>query len=174
MSSNISTASSGCTLRFVAEDSTLSLAPYKPPGDSKTKTENQPTVLPSSDLVCVVDVDLLEISLRLSEKPSTAFPKLDLRASINGAHLRTCYDSASALAQLITYLATDGDLTKPNEPEVEKETLPQDLGIELLPVKPAVPSPPMVSESQQKRVNSLMEEAMQESVCVDKSKIHNL
>lgn len=169
MSSNISTASSGCTLRFVAEDSTMCLAPHKPtvPSNTRSKSDNKVTVLPASELVCVIDLDLFEISLRLSEKPSTAFPKLDLRASINGAHLRTCSDSAAALAQLLAYIANAGDLIVPeDEPIEEPEKTPQELGMELLPIKVPLQVTPTVSESQQKRVNSLMEEAMKESVFI--------
>lgn len=168
MSSNISTASSGCTLRFVAEDSTMCLAPQKLPTPSEIKANNNKiTVAPASELVCVIDLDLFEISLRLSEKPSTAFPKLDLRASINGAHLRTCSDSASALAQLLAYIATAGDLIAPDDNPIEEpEKMPQELGMELLPVKQPVQVIPTVSEFQQKRVNSLMEEAMKESVYI--------
>ena len=35
---------------------------------------------------------------------------MDLKVSNNVIHLRTCADSCSALARLLLYLATDGDL----------------------------------------------------------------
>ena len=38
------------------------------------------------------------------------YPKLDLRASNNIVHIRTCSDTCSALAELIKYIASDGDL----------------------------------------------------------------
>lgn len=121
ISSNIATASTGCTLRFIAEDCTLNLAPQKLPSphdvaNSKSKTiEHKITVLPASELVCIVDLGLLEISLRMSEQATASFPKFDLRASINDVHIRTCSDSAASLASLITYIATEGDIITNND-----------------------------------------------------------
>ena len=37
------------------------------------------------------------------------YPKLDLRASNNIVHVRTCSDTCSALSELIQYMADDGD-----------------------------------------------------------------
>ena len=37
-------------------------------------------------------------------------PKTDLRLSNNIVHIRTCADSCRALADLIQYFASDGDL----------------------------------------------------------------
>lgn len=116
VSSNIASQNTGCTLRFIAEDCTVSLAPQVLPEivDDKDKYkcrgENKISVLPASELVCVVEVGLFEISLRLSEKVTPSFPKFDLRAAINDVHIRTCADSGQALAKLIGYLAENGDL----------------------------------------------------------------
>lgn len=162
ISSNLATGSVGCTLRFVAEEATLSLAPHpiaiKKPDDNK--------VLPASELICVLEVGLFEISLRLSEKVTPLFPKLDLRAAIKDVHIRTCADSGGALLELIGYLAADGDLTeKDEEDEVSSELgMPMDEQEVLLVSTSQVSSVPEVTQSQQHHVNTLMAEAMEESV----------
>lgn len=120
ISSNLATASSGCTVRFIAEDGTLSIAPQTPIGEHKLKNENKITVLPSSDLVCVFEFALVEISLRESEKVTENSPKFDARGAMNGAHLRVCADSCFALGNLIAYMACEGDLPRTYEHE-EKE-----------------------------------------------------
>lgn len=165
MSSNVTTATSGCTLRFIIEDGTVSLAPQQIAEDLKKTTFAKNLVLSSTDLVCVVEVGLFEISLRLSEKATSSFPKFDLRSTINGAHIRTCADAADALSQLLAYVAADGDLVVADDLSETDEIVTQDTD-QLLPVKSIVPAVPEVSESQQKRVNSLMEEAMKESLCI--------
>lgn len=56
-----------------------------------------------------MNIGLLNISIRLDEN-NKQFPNIDLRSSIHEVHLKTCYDSADALAQLIAYIANDKDL----------------------------------------------------------------
>lgn len=171
LSSNISTVSAVCTLRFIAEDCTVSLAPYASMERTKQKkavpleNSSKITVLPSSDLVCVLELGLLEISLRFNDKATSAYPKFDLRALLNGVHFRTCVDSANAVARLLTYIAVYGDFD-----------LDDDYGIgyscgssvvdndELFTTKTNQLVLPEVSEVQQKRINSLMEDAIQESI----------
>lgn len=70
----------------------------------------------------MLDLGLLDISLRINEKVSELFPKFDLRASIQDMHIRSCSDSGRALAHLIAYLASDGDLSDSNEEEVIRVT----------------------------------------------------
>lgn len=43
----------------------------------------------------------------------TTVPRVDLRASNNKVHVRTCADSFKALCRLINYLASDGDFPDP-------------------------------------------------------------
>lgn len=187
ISSNIATECSGLTLRFIAEDATLSLAPQSVPAvgeDQKksAKDDNKVTVVPSNDLVCLVELGLFEISLRLNEKATSSFPKFDLRTAINDVHVRTCADSGRALAQLIGYLASEGDLVQQDDgvSDVGDDTssvggLPMgsELEADLLPVKPSQ-SAPEVTPKQQQRVNTLMAEAMEESMslqsCSDSSR----
>lgn len=166
ISSNIAAASAGCTLRFIAEDCTLSLAPQIPLGNTKNRSENKITALPSSELICIVDLGLFEISLRLNDKPTATFPKFDLRASINDVHLRTCSDSGSALAQFIAYLAAEGDLDdiKDDFSDDDQSLTMSEGEAELLAIKSGTPIAPAVTKSQQLRVNSLMAEAMEESL----------
>lgn len=72
--------------------------------------EGECDIVSNEFLVSVVDLGLLEISLRINEKNTSLFPKLDLRAFIQGVHIRTCSDSGQVLAQLIGYFAADSDL----------------------------------------------------------------
>lgn len=57
-----------------------------------------------------MDLDLFELALRTSTGQDPRYPKMDLRASNNVLHIRTCADSCIALQRLLTYLAVDGDL----------------------------------------------------------------
>uniref|UniRef100_A0A182Y760 Autophagy-related protein 2 n=1 Tax=Anopheles stephensi TaxID=30069 RepID=A0A182Y760_ANOST len=216
ISSNITTASSGLTLNFIAEDVTLSLAPQQISltatggKDSSVSSHHHHqamasnsskiTVLPSNELVCVLEVGLFEISLMLNERVTVKFPKFDLRTAINDVHVRTCADSARALAQLIGYLAAEGDLLLP---EGDSEAGACGAGIssaggsdsatggsgareskdgimqgglplggepegELLPVRPSSSaSGPVVTPKQQQHVNTLMADAMEESLYIE-------
>ncbi|XP_050067859.1 autophagy-related protein 2 homolog A [Anopheles maculipalpis] len=218
ISSNITTTSSGLTLNFIAEDVTLSLAPQqiaisgtgaKDSSNSSSSSSSghqamannssKITVLPSNELVCVLEVGLFEISLMLNERVTVKFPKFDLRTAINDVHVRTCADSARALAQLIGYLAAEGDLLLP---EGDSETSTSGAGIssaggsdaaiggvgalepkdglmqglpmggesegELLPVRPpSSASGPVVTPKQQQHVNTLMADAMEESLYIE-------
>ncbi|XP_065094861.1 autophagy-related protein 2 homolog A-like [Ochlerotatus camptorhynchus] len=184
ISSNITTESSGLTLRFIAEDATLCLAPQtvslpniggeKEPqrksNSASAREDNRVTVLPSNELVCLVELGLFEISLRLNEKATGSFPKFDLRTAINDVHVRTCADSGRALAQMIGYLAAEGDLLPQDDgasdvgdnESVCGLPMGNELEGDLVPVKPA--QAPEVTPKQQQRVNSLMAEAMEESL----------
>lgn len=163
LSSNITTASSGLTLRFIAEDCTMCLAPYKrsTTTDSKNRNNTVISVLPANELVNVLDLELFEISLRLNDKETSSFPKFDLRTTINGVYLRTCSDSAEVLAQFITYLANEGDLAGQSDESDETE-LPNNE--ELLSTKTATRPRQEITATQHERIKSLMEEAMQESI----------
>lgn len=165
ISTTLSSSSNGCTVRFVAEDGSLCIAPQTPIGEYKFKNENKITSLPSADLVCVFEFALLEISLRENEKATEFAPKYDARAAMNGANLRVCADSCLALGNLIAYLAAEGDLAHKKENEMDEEEqlmTSRDLDADLLAVN--AQSRPEVTEDQQQRVNQLMEEAMQECV----------
>lgn len=119
LSTTLSSTNNGCTVRFVAEDGTLSIAPQPQAGEFKFKNENKITSLPSSELVCVFEFALLEISLRESEKVTEFAPKYDARAAMNGTHLRVCADSCKALGNLIAYIAAEGDLAPAKEQDDE-------------------------------------------------------
>lgn len=176
ISSNITTASSGCTVRFIAEDSTLSLAPHTPivKAQKHKNNDNKITALPSADLVCIMDLGLFEISLRLNDKATTNFPKFDMRASINDFHIRTCSDSCRALAQFLTYVAAEGDFDIADDTEsMTSENTSMyggDNDTDLLTVRtPTSQSAPEVTPLQQERVNSLMADAMEESIRIERT-----
>lgn len=192
ISTTLSSTNHGCTVRFVAEDGTISIAPHTPPGEFKFKNENKISSLPSSELVCVFEFALFEISLRECDKGTEFAPKNDGRAAMNGAHLRVCSDSCMALGNLCAYMAGEGDLAPLREIDFENsdpvsilimrknvkikfefivkffaavEQLmdsSRELDVDLLAVN--TQNIPEVTEDQQQRVNQLMEEAMQDCV----------
>ncbi|XP_039485228.1 autophagy-related protein 2 homolog A [Drosophila santomea] len=140
LSSNIISSMSGCTLRLLAEDCVLQLGLVNESNDS---------------LIPVLNLGLLNISFRLNAEGSGQ-PRVDLRSSIHDMHLKTCYDSAAALAQLIAYLANDRDLCPPEEPILNEDT------------KPAEPKPNEeheVSEHTQNHVSKLMADAVIDVEC---------
>ncbi|KAH8417293.1 hypothetical protein KR222_008007 [Zaprionus bogoriensis] len=108
LSSNITYPMTGCTLKLRTEDCIISIGP----------TVNINYV----GLVPVLNIGLLNISIRRDEN-NKQFPSIDLRSSIHEVHLKTCYDSADALAQLIAYIANDKDLT-PIEKNTFDKTIP--------------------------------------------------
>ena len=111
VSSNIVAQTSSSVLRFVIEDAALHLSNRVSYG----------TVNLQRDYVCVLDIDLLELSLRLKnpqaasreakdkQNPNSAGTLFELQSSVNMVRLRTCADSCRLLLDLITYLADDGD-----------------------------------------------------------------
>ncbi|CAK9813594.1 Autophagy-related protein 2 homolog B [Anthophora quadrimaculata] len=156
VSSNITAHTSTSTLRFIAEDIALFIS--KKLGKS---------VDLKRDYVCVMDVGLFELSLRLNDKMYGGTPRVDLRASNNVLHVRTCSDSGRALIQLLTYFANDGDLV-PNTESLESITVPSSGDEESLLGDVCINT---LSESQVERVSNLMKEAMEETVKGTPSKV---
>ncbi|KAL0269663.1 UNVERIFIED_CONTAM: hypothetical protein PYX00_007315 [Menopon gallinae] len=159
ISSNMAAQTNSSTLRFIAEEAAFFIS---------DKAGNKMKYTPPDirrDYVCVGEIGLFELSLRLCEK-SQPHPKVDLRASGNVAHVWTCADSAKALAELLMYFASDGDFTM-NEPENEEfhrskssaKTEEEDLLIKTNDGE----HPHVLSKSQVSLVIDLMEEAMKES-----------
>lgn len=109
ISSNIAAQTKTSTLRFMAEDACLLLA-------EKSSSNAAGTDL-CRDYVCVIDLGLFELSLRLSDKANGSSPRVDLRASNNMLHIRTCPDSARALTDLLSYFSGDGDLSQQMDSE---------------------------------------------------------
>ncbi|XP_066590734.1 autophagy-related protein 2 homolog B isoform X2 [Prorops nasuta] len=149
ISSNIAAQTNTSTLRFIAEDIALFIS------DKLGKSVDL-----RHDYVSVMDLSLFELSLRLNDKMCGGAPRIDLRASNNILHLRTCSDSGLALTQLLTYFANDGDLL-PIIDGTRNITIPSSAGEEILLGDESINT---LSKSQAERVNSLMEEAMQETV----------
>lgn len=135
--------------------------------------------MPASELVCLIELGLFEISLRLNDQATARAPKLDLRATVGALHLRTCADSGEALCQLITYLSTNGDLCPADDcPGADEPSPLSNIGGPLAnqrgPVDPlistadnTVPVPVvnatvLLTPAQHQRVAALMEDAMQD------------
>lgn len=157
VSSNITAQTNTSTLRFIAEDVALFIS---------DKLREKSVDL-KRDYVCVMNFGLFELSLRLNERMYGGVPRVDLRASNNVLHVRTCSDSGRALMQLLTYIANDGDLQQPNS-TINSST-------ESIPAVPptstryeenllSVESINTLSRSQVERVYSLMEDALEETV----------
>uniref|UniRef100_A0A146KUZ5 Autophagy-related protein 2 n=1 Tax=Lygus hesperus TaxID=30085 RepID=A0A146KUZ5_LYGHE len=146
ISSNIAARTKTSTLRFIAEEGNLFIS------DVDCNHSSPPNL--QTDYVSVMQLGLFELSLRLSDQPN--LPKMDLKASNNILNIRTCSDSAAALAQLITYFASDGDLMK-NEPPTNSGSVRETsstIGKEDLHTD--------LTESTVVRVNDMMEDAMKE------------
>ncbi|SPP85413.1 autophagy-related protein 2 homolog A [Drosophila guanche] len=140
LSSNIISSMSGCTLRVIGEDCVLSLGS-------------------SDSLIPVLNVGLLNISFRLNEDDKQQ-PRVDLRSSIHDMHLKTCYDSAAALAQLIGYVASDKDLISPEESAHEDEHDQSKF------VEPKASEEDQLCDDQtQDHVNKLMADAVMDVEC---------
>ncbi|KAF6217295.1 hypothetical protein GE061_001649 [Apolygus lucorum] len=141
ISSNIAARTKTSTLRFIAEEGSLFIS------DVESHHSSPPNL--QADYVSVMQLGLFELSLRLSDQSN--LPKMDLKASNNILHIRTCSDSAAALAQLINYFASDGDLVKNLETvrKTSSEISEEDLNSDL-------------TESTVVRVNDMMEDAMKE------------
>jgi len=140
LSSNIISSMSGCTLRLLAEDCVLQLGLVNESNDS---------------LIPVLNLGLLNISFRLNAEGSGQ-PRVDLRSSIHDMHLKTCYDSAAALAQLIAYVANDRDLCPPEEPILNEE---------IKPAEPKANEEQEVSDHTQNHVSKLMADAVMDVQC---------
>jgi hypothetical protein len=128
-----------------------------------------------NDFVCVMDMDFFELALRLCTNRSSTAPRIDLTASSNVLHIRTCSDSFKALRELLTYYSCEGDLLDPNQTSMSKE---DDAGSALAtpysPLKEASSEPALIttdeiperdrrmSESQTEHVHDLVVEAMED------------
>lgn len=91
-------------------------------------------------------------------------PRVDLRASNNVLHVRTCSDSARLLAQLIVYLASYGDLGDLSASEPPPSNTPTTTATTTTATSTATAAADLLSESTVQRVNTLMEEAMIDDV----------
>lgn len=161
LSSNIISTMPGCNLRFVLEECVFSVAPHD---NSKILPSNKVTFIDAANMVPVLDFGLLEISLRISGETTEKHPKLDLRCSLQDVHLRTCYDSGSAFAQLIGYIANN--IAK--EEESAEKSLQSSLSSEsdLLLTESQSSVATEISNRHQERVNILMAEAVKDGVDV--------
>ncbi|KAI4468684.1 autophagy-related 2 isoform a [Holotrichia oblita] len=104
---HLSAQANTSTLRFIAEECDLFLSEKAP---SRNGIPSSAPVDLKRDYVNVIELGLFELSLRTNDKKTGINPHIDLRASNNILHIRTCADSGRALMQLITYFASDGDL----------------------------------------------------------------
>lgn len=158
ISSNIAAQTSTSVIRFMSEDAAFYLT-------TKLVSNNL-----RNDYVCVMDMDFFELCLRLCANRNSPAPKIDLTASSNVLHIRTCSDSFKSLLELLTYYNNDGDLLDPyQQPEKEAEKVPYS------PIKESSSEPALItteeihervrrmSVSQTEHVHDLVAEAMEDS-----------
>lgn len=164
MSSHLTTTANTTTLRFIAEDCNLFLSDKLPPRKGVPSTA---AIELKKDYVGIIDVGLIEISLKIND---ISFPNCDLRALVNKFMIHTCADSARALMELITYIATNGDL---NDQEQSNATVgnyvspKRQVEQELINVETQDIS--KLSHSQHQQVNEMLVDAMKESVRVPRA-----
>uniref|UniRef100_A0A1A9W3L6 Autophagy-related protein 2 n=1 Tax=Glossina brevipalpis TaxID=37001 RepID=A0A1A9W3L6_9MUSC len=160
ISSNIISSVMGCNLRFILEETVFSIAPYD---DASCKNPvHKITFIQCNDLVPVLDVGLMDISLRLNERASQNYPKLDLRCSICDFHLRTCYDSGSALAQLISHIVSDANNSLDENSDMQTPPISENIETTLI-SSGKINTTDELFEKQQERINKLMAQALQET-----------
>jgi len=156
VSSNIVAQTNASVLRFVVEDAALHISDRVSYG----------TVNLQRDYVCVIDIDLLELSLRLHSNAAQVgdlkCPEFDLQTTLNLIRLRTCADSCRLLLDLLTYLADDGDF---DEKGVALSEDSSESGTTVKNETESTQAGTMTSANQEMEahVNDLMAEAMRES-----------
>uniref|UniRef100_T1I444 Autophagy-related protein 2 n=5 Tax=Rhodnius TaxID=13248 RepID=T1I444_RHOPR len=163
ISSNITRAKTS-TLRFIAEEASLFIS------DKIRKGCSEDSFCPNlrTDYVSVVQLGLLELSLRLTDLPN--MPKVDLKASNNLVEIRTCADSATALAQLLKYYVSDGDLgvkvtNNENKDDDDSGTRKKDKSQSSTSPQTGCVDPAegtLLSDSTTERLHDMMEDAMKE------------
>jgi autophagy-related protein 2 len=166
ISSNIAAQTSTSTLRFIAEDAALFIS------DKPGSRHLSPPVDLRKDYVCVLDLGLFELSLRLCDRAgeqNKGSPRVDLRASNNILHVRTCADSGKALTDLLTYFASDGDLMSMDESENSESTISSGSAkvdqvlVNTSAVDNNQNNAHNLSRSQVEHVHDMMEEAMRDT-----------
>lgn len=165
VSSNIAAQTNTSTLRFMAEDAALFIS-------NKTGSRHlSPPVDLQRDYVCLLDLGLFELSLRLYDRAAEqnhGSPRVDLRASINVLHIRTCADSGKALTDLLTYFAADGDLMSMDECENYETTMysgsakVDQVLVNMNAIDSNQNNTHNLSRSQVEHVHDMMEEAMKD------------
>lgn len=158
LSSNIVARSKASTLQIVSEDVAFFISTHL------SKAENVDLI---SNYICVMDLGVFELSLKLSKsaKQSNILvqPEVDLRMAVNVIHIRTCADSAFAFCRILSYLASDGDKSAVEEEITKFEGVEQEEPVLLNQV-----------DSDNNSLSSLIMEAMtEESTNVKKSKYPN-
>ncbi|RVE41481.1 hypothetical protein evm_013868 [Chilo suppressalis] len=168
VSSNLIAETNTSCLRFLIQECTLFLAYVhntKPQVLVPADDDKHPDV--NKDYICVVDLGVFELSLRMNDKSNGTSdgPQMDLSASNNIVNLYTCWDSASALCRLLTYVASDGDCQPPFDPSSRHTSICSDQPLEQLVGLEDRPAEEIreLSPSEIQHVNDMMAEAMKES-----------
>lgn len=153
LSSNIVARSKASTLQIVSEDVAFFISTHL------SKAENLDLM---SHYICVMDLGVFELSLKLSKncsKQSNALqPEVDLKMAVNVIHIRTCADSAFALCRIVSYLASDGDKRSVEEQTSDFEGVDQEEPVLL-----------DQADSDNNSLSSLIMEAMHEETTIIKN-----
>lgn len=153
LSSNIVARSKASTLQIVSEDVAFFISTHL------SKTENLDLM---SHYICVMDLGVFELSLKLSKncskQSSVLQPEVDLKMAVNVIHIRTCADSAFALCRIVSYLASDGDKSSVEEQTSDFEGVDQEEPVLL-----------DQADSDNNSLSSLIMEAMHEETAIIKN-----
>ncbi|XP_050544499.1 autophagy-related protein 2 homolog B [Daktulosphaira vitifoliae] len=154
LSSNIVARSKASTLHIVSEDVALFIS---------ARLSNEENIDLMTNYICVMDLGVFELSLKFCKNSKQANmltqPETDLKIAINVIHIRTCADSAFALCQLISYIASDGDKVSADLGEADFETIDQEKTIST-----------EHTDSDNNSLSSLIMEAMHEEIDEHKTK----
>ncbi|XP_050674952.1 autophagy-related protein 2 homolog A isoform X2 [Leptidea sinapis] len=163
VSSNLIPETNTSYLRFLAQECTLLLRHVHAKNAGAPAEDKQPDI--HRDYVCVLDLGLFELSLRMTDKNNGSDqPQVDLSASNNMINVYTCWDSASALCRLVTYIACDGDSHQPYDRSrhtsiCSDQPIEQLVGLD----ERQMEEIRELSPSEIQQVNDLMAEALKES-----------
>uniref|UniRef100_A0A674CIT4 Autophagy related 2A n=1 Tax=Salmo trutta TaxID=8032 RepID=A0A674CIT4_SALTR len=105
----------------------------------------------SSDYVCVLDIDLLELAITTwkgSDTGKLSQPLFELRCSNNVVHLHTCADSCAALVNMLQYLVSQGDVHPP-----PRHTSPTEIAGQKLPLSESPASLPPCPPAETAEIN---------------------
>ncbi|XP_060119197.1 autophagy-related protein 2 homolog B isoform X2 [Heteronotia binoei] len=153
ISSSVALDKSSSTLRIILDEAALHLSDKC----------NAIFILPFSDYVRVMDMGLLELTIR-AVKPGSdgerSKPRFELHCSSDVIHIRTCSDSCAALMNLIQYIASYGDLNPPAKTEAVSGMSKQNAKAEVS-SRPASQGP-ILAEADQQILRDLMSDAMED------------
>uniref|UniRef100_A0A8D2IUY4 Autophagy related 2B n=1 Tax=Varanus komodoensis TaxID=61221 RepID=A0A8D2IUY4_VARKO len=119
-----------------------------------SSVSSKPSIFISFNYVRVMDMGLLELTIRTSK------PRFELHCSSDVIHIRTCSDSCAALMNLIQYIASYGDLNPPAKTDATSGMTKQNAKADVSSRQSS--QGPILAEADQQILRDLMSDAMEE------------